>query len=42
MKQGEKTWSTVGVGSDVIKASIDAITDGYLYGILMNDINNNL
>ncbi|MVA75636.1 citramalate synthase [Auraticoccus sp. F435] len=31
---GERTWTTVGVGSNVIEASWEALSDAYLYGLL--------
>lgn len=31
---GERTWSTVGVGTDIIEASWEALTDGHVVGLL--------
>ena len=31
---GERTWSTVGVGTDIIEASWEALTDGHTVGLL--------
>lgn len=31
---GERTWTTVGVGTNVIEASWEALTDAYRYGLL--------
>ncbi len=31
---GERTWTTVGVGSNVIEASWEALSDAYLYGLV--------
>ena len=31
---GEHTWTTVGVGTNVIEASWEALSDAYLYGII--------
>ena len=34
MQDSDGTWTTVGVGDDVIEASWEALTDGYVYGLL--------
>ena len=31
---GERSWSTVGVGTDIIEASWEALTDGHVVGLL--------
>jgi 2-isopropylmalate synthase len=31
---GQGEWTTVGVSSNIIEASWEALTDGYLYGLL--------
>src|SRR5437867_9907726 len=31
---GQREWTTVGVSSNIIEASWEALTDGYLYGLL--------
>ncbi len=31
---GERTWRTVGVGTNVIESSWEALTDAYLYGLV--------
>ena len=31
---GERTWSTVGVGTDIIEASWEALTDGHVVGLI--------
>lgn len=31
---GQRTWSTVGVGTDIIEASWEALTDGHVVGLL--------
>ena len=31
---GERVWSTVGVGTDIIEASWEALTDGHTVGLL--------
>ncbi len=31
---GERTWTTVGVGTNVIESSWEALTDAYLYGLV--------
>jgi 2-isopropylmalate synthase len=34
MADGKRTWHTVGVGDDVVEASWEALTDGYVYGLM--------
>ncbi|MDN6428211.1 MAG: citramalate synthase [Propionibacterium sp.] len=34
MSDGKRTWSTVGVGTDLIEASWEALFDGYWWGLL--------
>jgi 2-isopropylmalate synthase len=34
MSDGEQTWTTVGVSENIIEASWEALTDGYVYGLL--------
>jgi 2-isopropylmalate synthase len=34
MSDGEQEWTTVGVSENIIEASWEALTDGYLYGLL--------
>ncbi|MCI7690064.1 alpha-isopropylmalate synthase regulatory domain-containing protein [Trueperella pyogenes] len=34
MNDAAGTWTTVGVGADVIEAAWEALTDGYLYGLM--------
>ena len=34
MSDGEDAWTTVGVSENIIEASWEALTDGYLYGLL--------
>ncbi|MFC2361182.1 MAG: alpha-isopropylmalate synthase regulatory domain-containing protein [Actinomyces dentalis] len=31
---GERSWSTVGVGTDIIEASWEALTDGHVVGLI--------
>jgi 2-isopropylmalate synthase len=31
---GQHEWTTVGVSENIIEASWEALTDGYLYGLL--------
>ena len=31
-------WTTVGVGDDVIEASWEALTQGYVYGLFRNGV----
>ena len=31
---GQRTWSTVGVGTDIIEASWEALTDGHVVGLM--------
>ncbi len=38
MKDARQTWTTVGVGVDVIEASFEALTDGFVYGLIHNGI----
>ncbi|MGV8910435.1 MAG: alpha-isopropylmalate synthase regulatory domain-containing protein, partial [Propionicimonas sp.] len=33
ISDGERTWTTVGVGTNVIEASWEALHDGYLWGL---------
>src|SRR5699024_6949929 len=33
-RDGEHTWTTVGVGTNVIEASWEALSDAYLYGLV--------
>jgi len=33
MTDGDRTWTTVGVGTNVIEASWEALHDGYLWGL---------
>lgn len=35
---GERTWSTVGVGTDIIEASWEALTDGHVVGLLRSGV----
>ncbi|MBE6475766.1 MAG: citramalate synthase [Actinomyces succiniciruminis] len=35
---GEETWSTVGVGTDVVEASWEALTDGHIVGLLRRGV----
>ena len=34
MSDGEQAWTTVGVSENIIEASWEALTDGYVYGLL--------
>lgn len=34
LSDGHKVWHTVGVGADVVEASWEALTDGYIYGLM--------
>ena len=34
MSDGEREWSTVGIGTDIIEASWEALFDGYRWGLL--------
>ena len=34
MSDGEQAWTTVGVSENIIEASWEALTDGYLFGLL--------
>jgi 2-isopropylmalate synthase len=34
---GRKVWTTVGVGQNIVEASWEALSDGYLYGLLHAD-----
>ena len=34
---GRTVWTTVGVGPNIIEASWEALSDGYLYGLLHAD-----
>jgi 2-isopropylmalate synthase len=34
MTDGERTWTTVGVGTNIIEASWEALSDGYRWGLL--------
>ncbi|WP_172193558.1 citramalate synthase [Actinomyces faecalis] len=34
LTDGERSWSTVGVGTDIIEASWEALTDGHVVGLL--------
>jgi 2-isopropylmalate synthase len=36
-RTGGRGWTTVGVGSNVIEASYEALADAYLYGIAVLD-----
>lgn len=38
MSDGKRTWSTVGVGTDVIEASWEALFDGYWWGLLASGV----
>ncbi|MDY6049178.1 MAG: citramalate synthase [Corynebacterium sp.] len=38
VRDGRGAWTTVGVGSDVIEASWEALTRGYVYGLLRNEV----
>jgi 2-isopropylmalate synthase len=31
---GRRAWTTVGVGQNIIEASWEALSDGYLYGLI--------
>lgn len=42
MKDHEDTWITVGVGRDVIEASWEALTSGYVYGLFRAGVEPNL
>jgi len=35
---GRRLWTTVGVGQNVVEASWEALSDGYLYGLLHADV----
>ncbi|MFC8799561.1 citramalate synthase [Promicromonospora sp. NPDC057138] len=35
---GEHSWSTVGVGPNVIEAAWEAVTEAYVYGLLKSDV----
>ena len=35
---GERTWSTVGVGTDIIEASWEALTDGHTVGLIRQGV----
>ena len=37
MSDGERTWTTVGVGTNVIEASWEALYDGYRWGLLQQE-----
>ncbi|MCA1672369.1 MAG: citramalate synthase, partial [Actinobacteria bacterium] len=34
---GDRTWSTIGVSSNIIEASWEALSDSYVYGLLHNE-----
>jgi 2-isopropylmalate synthase len=34
---GRRIWTTVGVGQNIVEASWEALSDGYLYGLLHAD-----
>ncbi|GGO99418.1 citramalate synthase [Actinomyces gaoshouyii] len=34
LTDGERTWSTVGVGTDIVEATWEALTDGHVVGLL--------
>ncbi|HIT74302.1 MAG TPA: citramalate synthase [Candidatus Avipropionibacterium avicola] len=36
-RDGERSWTTVGVGTNVIEASWEALSDAYLYGLVKAD-----
>jgi 2-isopropylmalate synthase len=38
MSDGERTWTTVGVGTNVIEASWEALHDGYLWGLTHSSV----
>ncbi|MDY2941151.1 MAG: citramalate synthase [Varibaculum sp.] len=38
VKDNSGTWTTVGVGVDIIEASWEALTEGYVYGLLKNNV----
>lgn len=38
LADGREAWICVGVGADVIEASWDALTDGYIYGLLRRGV----
>ena len=38
LKDSEGAWTTVGVGQDVIEASWEALTDGYVYGLFRSGV----
>ncbi|MCI7551550.1 MAG: citramalate synthase [Actinomycetaceae bacterium] len=38
LSDGESTWTTVGLGDDVIEASWEALTDGYVYGLFRGGV----
>ncbi|MDY5584255.1 MAG: citramalate synthase [Arcanobacterium sp.] len=38
ISDGKRTWTTVGVGMDVIEASWEALTDGYIFGLFQSQI----
>ncbi|WP_299277515.1 alpha-isopropylmalate synthase regulatory domain-containing protein, partial [uncultured Georgenia sp.] len=35
---GVHSWSTVGVGPDIIEASWEALVDSVVYGLLLHDV----
>ena len=37
ISHGEGSWVTVGVGHNIVEASWEALSDGYLYGLLHAD-----
>ena len=34
LSDGERMWSTVGVGTDIVEASWEALTDGHVVGLI--------
>lgn len=42
LADGTAAWTCVGVGADVVEASWDALTDGYIYGLLRRGVTERL
>lgn len=38
MTDGQRSWSTVGVGPNILEASWEALVDGYVYALIARDI----
>lgn len=38
MTDGQRSWSTVGVGPNILEASWEALVDGFVFGLVKHEV----